>query len=237
MAQPVLARNDGTPEGEPGETDSLRALIDAIPASCYARPTWRGLLAIGRLSAVYLAVLALLAATDRPGWLILGWVLAGYALAGLFVLAHDSAHQALFASRRWNDRVGKLLFLLHLHVYAGWVFGHNYLHHGHAVRRQLDFVWHPVTPEEYRAMSVWRRLRHRLEWSPLGPGFYYVREVWWNKMMVFKSPQRFKHAIRRDKRQVIAFVAVVFVGLVAAGIASYGSLASCSRSPGSPSCR
>jgi len=223
LAEPILAGDENASADESIASDSLRSLIDAIPAGCYERPVWRGLLAVARLSTVYLVALALLVATDHAGWLLAGWLLAGYSLAGLFVLAHDAAHQALFDSRRLNDRVGKLLFLLHLHVYEGWVFGHNYLHHGHAVRQQLDFVWHPVTPEEYRALPAWRRLRHRLEWSALGPGFYYIREVWWNKMVAFRSPQRFKHAIRRDKRQVIAFFAVVCIGLFAAGTAVYGT--------------
>jgi hypothetical protein len=92
------------------------------------------------------------------------------------------------------------------HVYEGWVLGHNRIHHAFTVREGYDFVWHPYTPEQYRAMRPWQRARHRLEWSWLGAGFYYMREVWWHKMVVGKPPARWVHKVRRDRWLVLAFV-------------------------------
>ena len=50
------------------------------------------------------------------------------------------------------------------------------------------------------------RLRHRFEWGPFGAGAYYLREVWWNKMVRFTPPSRSRRAMRRDQLLVAAFV-------------------------------
>ena len=74
-------------------------------------------------------------------------------VSGLFIIGHDAAHEALFKSRRLNSIVGHVAMLPSWHVYEAWVLGHNRVHHGHTVREGMDFVWHPVTPEQYAAMS------------------------------------------------------------------------------------
>ncbi len=51
------------------------------------------------------------------------------------------------------------------HVEAAWNLGHNRIHHGYTTREGFDFVWHPITVDDYRAMGKLARLRHRLEWS------------------------------------------------------------------------
>jgi omega-6 fatty acid desaturase (delta-12 desaturase) len=111
-----------------------------------------------------------------------------------------------------------------LHVYEAWVLGHNRLHHGHTVREQMDFVWHPLSPEQYAALSPLGKLRHRAEWSLLGSGLYYLRDVWWNKMMRLEPPAKLASAIRRDWWIVVGFATVTTLGLLAFGWASYGSV-------------
>ena len=109
------------------------------------------------------------------------------------------------------------------HVFEGWVLGHNRIHHAFTVREGYDFVWHPYTPEQYRAMRPWQRARHRLEWSWLGAGFYYMREVWWHKMVVGKPPARWVKTIRRDRWLVLVFVAAATAALTWLGWHRTGS--------------
>jgi omega-6 fatty acid desaturase (delta-12 desaturase) len=143
--------------------------------------------------------------------------LCGLVIAGLFVVAHDAAHGALFRSKRLNSLVGHVAMLPSWHVYEGWVLGHNRIHHGYTARQGFDFVWHPYTPEDYAAMGRWKRMRHRLEWSWLGAGAYYIREVWWNKMIVGKPPARWVKSIRRDRLFVAGFLVISAVALGWAG--------------------
>src|SRR5450759_2642632 len=173
-------------------TDSLLPVLRVIPARCYERSTAKGLAYVARAVVIYLAALTLLALTNT-WWLLLPlWVLAGLAVAGLFVLGHDAAHGALFDSKRLNRTVARVLMLPSLHVYEAWVLGHNRIHHGHTLRQGMDSVWHPVTVDEYRAFSWWKRLRHRAEWSWLGSGLYYAREVWGKQTMLFQPTERYR---------------------------------------------
>ncbi|MGQ0826467.1 MAG: fatty acid desaturase [Actinomycetota bacterium] len=210
------------PAPRPARSDTLAPVLRVIPERCYARNTAKGLAYICRAVAIYAVALTALVLTNT-WWLVIPlWMLAGLAVAGLFVLGHDAAHRALFDSQRLNRTLGRALMLPSLHVYEAWVLGHNRIHHGHTLRQGMDFVWHPITVDEYRALPRWKRLRHRGEWSWLGAGLYYGREVWWNKMMTFTPPDRYRAAIRRDARFVyagagLATVAATTVGWLVGG--------------------
>lgn len=202
----------------PRERDgSLRDVRAAIPAECYERPTYPALRAIAVRGALYVAVMIALVVA-RPLWLVVPlWIVAAFVLSSLFVLAHDAAHGALFRDRRMNELAGRFLMLPHLHLYSGWVVGHNRLHHGHTVRESADFVWHPLTVDEYRALSPLRKLRHRVEWGPLGAGLYYTRVVWWQKMVMLVAPEKHRRPIRRDLALVAGFALAVTALLVGLG--------------------
>lgn len=222
-ASTVAPRPPTDAPAEPARTGSLLPAIRAVPDECYENPTWKGLAYFGRDLAVYALALWGLASTNTWYLLIPLWILAGFAVAALFIVGHDAAHGALFKQGWLNGLVGRVAMLPSLHVYESWVVGHNRVHHGHTVKQHLDFVWHPVTPEEYAAMPRWRRARHRLEWSAVGPGAYYLRDVWWNKMVRFDPPARFAARIRRDNLLVATFAAVATLALVAVGWADGGS--------------
>ena len=208
----------------PQRDGSLASTRAAIPARCYQRSTARGLVSIAGDLLVYGAVLVLLARTDT-WWLVLGLeLLAGLAVAALFILGHDAAHRALLDDDRLNGIAARALMLPSLHVNEAWVLGHNRVHHGFTARQGMDFVWHPVTEAEYRALTPWRRLRHRLEWSAAGAGAYYLREVWWNKMVTFRPPPARAQAIRRDWWLVAAFAAVATTGALWLGWATGGTV-------------
>ena len=150
------------------------------------------------------------------GGLVLS-LLVGVTISALFVLGHDAAHDALLPSRHLNRLVALVFMLPSLHVRDGWVFGHNRVHHGFTVRRGVDFVWHPVTPEEYRAMSRREQFVHRLDWSWAGAGLYYLRNVWWSKMISFTPANRAAPGIRRDRRIVVGFLMMGTAGTVLLG--------------------
>ena len=190
-------------------------MLDVIPKHCYERSTARGLGLVLRDVALYAAAVWGLVSTDNPLLLVPLWLLAGLTIAGLFVLGHDAAHDALFDSHRLNAVVARITMLPSLHATEVWVFGHNRVHHGHTLRQGMDFVWHPSTVEEYAQLGRLGRLRHRFEWGPFGSGGYYLREVWWNKMVRFTPPKRWQTAMRRDQAIVLAF-AVATVAVLAA---------------------
>jgi omega-6 fatty acid desaturase (delta-12 desaturase) len=194
---------------------SLRAVRAVIPARCYDRSTGRAVVTLVQAALLHLAALAGLAMTDTWWLLVPLWALAGLGVAGLFVLAHDASHGALFSSRRANRVVARLCMIPSVHIEAAWDIGHNRIHHGFTTRQGYDFVWHPLTPGEYRALSRFERLRHRIEWSWMGAGLCFGRQVWWAKMMRFRPPARHRAAVRRDRRILLLGLAVA-IGLAAA---------------------
>jgi len=223
----LTAESPQTPDG-PDSPDngrgSLKPVLDILPDAVYENPTWKGLAYLARDLVIYGAVVVGLVLVDNP-FAVLGlWFVSALVISGLFVIAHDAAHGALFASKRLNRVVGTIAMLPSWHVYEGWVLGHNRIHHAYTVREGYDFVWHPYTPEQYAAMSRPARLRHRIEWSWWGAGAYYLREVWWNKMIVGAPPARWRRAVRRDRVIVATFVVLATVVLAALGWSAHGSV-------------
>lgn len=203
-------------------TQSLNDVRAVIPAECYEPSRAKGVQALIQAALLYLVPLTLLAMTDTWWAVLLLWVAAGLAVAGLFVLGHDASHGALFRSRRANRAVAVACMVPSAHVEAAWNLGHNRIHHGYTTREGFDFVWHPVTVTEYAEMSKLERLRHRLEWSALGSGAYYLRVVWWEKMWRFATTGKHAPAIRRDKRALgallgTALAATAIVGALTGG--------------------
>lgn len=210
------------PETESGST--ITSVIEILPDRVYENPTWLGLAYFARDVALYAGVVALLVAVDSPLVLVPLWILAALVISALFIVGHDAAHGALFASKRLNYVIGQAAMLPSLHVYEAWVFGHNRIHHGHTVREVMDYVWHPVSPEAWSAMSRGQRLVHRLKWSALGAGVYYGWDIWWRNMMRFTPPEKIAADVRRDRAIVLAFAAVASAALLALGAWHYGSV-------------
>lgn len=204
---------------------NLRAVLKVIPKDCYDNPTWKGLLYILRDTLIYAAVVAGLIVVDDWRGLIPLWILGGLSISALFILGHDAAHKALFASKRLNRVAAQFCFLPSLHIHEGWVFGHNRLHHGHTVRQQMDFVWHPTSPAEYARLSWFRKLAHRLYWSPIGAGIYYTFDVWWTKMMVFAPPEKQAREHLIEKSLVLSYLFLASAGLFAGGYFAGGESA------------
>ena len=204
---------------------TLKPVIDVLPDSVYDNPTWRGMVYVVRDVVMYVALLAALVVVSNVVEVLALEVVMALVVSALFVVGHDAAHGALFSSKRMNSTVAHLTFLPSLHVYEGWVLGHNRVHHPYTVRQGYDFVWHPSTPEEFAALGPWRRAVHRFEWSWAGSGAYYIHQVWWKKMMTGPNPARWVRAIRRDRWIVTAFAAGMLALFTSIGIVAGHSVA------------
>ena len=199
----------------PATPTGLKPVLAVIPEHCYERSTIRGLGLFLRDVIIFgLATWGLLS-TNNPLLLVPLWLLSGVMVAGLFVIGHDAAHGALFDSKGLNAVVARVSMLPSLHAVEVWVFGHNRVHHGHTLRQGMDFVWHPLTVEQYEELGRFGRLRHKLEWGPFGAGAYYLREVWWNKMVRFTPPPRWRRRMRLDQALVAGYALGTLALLVA----------------------
>ena len=201
---------------------SLNDVRAVIPTSCYQRSSRRAALVLLQATALYIAPLVGLLLTDRWWALLPLWLLAGLGVAGLFVIGHDASHGALVGSRRANRLIAQFCMAPSAHVEAGWDLGHNRVHHGYTTRQGFDFVWHPMTVEEYQAAGRFARLRHRLEWSWMGSGAYFLRSVWWNKMWRFSASGKRHDAIVRDKQTLGSVLALLAAGAVVLGVLTGG---------------
>ena len=152
-----------------------------------SRSTPRALMLFAFDYSLFAALLAgLVLAADWWAKLGLG-VLAGLIIARLFIIGHDACHQSLTDHRGLNRVLGRIAFLPSLTPYSLWDMGHNVVHHGFTNLKGVDFVWAPLTQDEYQALPPMRRALERLYRSGWGPGVYYMVEIWWKKMM-FPSP-------------------------------------------------
>lgn len=89
-------------------------------------------------------------------------------LLRLFMIQHDCGHNALFASRKVNDWVGRVLGVLTLTPYDFWRHSHA-LHHaasGNLDRRGIGDI-DTLTVDEYRALGRFGRLRYRIYRHPV----------------------------------------------------------------------
>jgi len=203
---------------KPGPRErSLNDVRAIIPESCYERSVTKATRALVQASVLYVLPMIGLALTNNI-WALLGlWALTGLAIAGLFVLGHDASHNALLDSRRMNRIIAQICMGPSVHVESAWDLGHNRIHHGYTSRQGFDFVWHPLTAEEFNKLSSFAKMRHRLEWSVFGSGAYFLREVWWQKMWRFNAPGKRHDAIVRDKVVLGASLAVFVAALAVLG--------------------
>ena len=121
------------------------------------------------------------AALDLGYWLVLLLAIpaAGF-LVRLFIIQHDCGHGSFFRRRWANDWTGRIFGVLTLTPYSFWRRTHA-MHHassGNLDRRGFGDV-DTLTVAEYRACSVWGRLRYRLYRHPLvmfgiGPAYLFV---------------------------------------------------------------
>ena len=88
-------------------------------------------------------------------------VAMGFTIGRLFIIGHDACHQSLTPHRGLNKWVGRIAFLPSLTTFSLWDIGHNVVHHGYTNLKGFDFVWAPLTREEFVKLSWMGRLLDR----------------------------------------------------------------------------
>lgn len=147
-----------------------------------ARNTW---LAI----ALVILDLGLFAASLMATVLVSNWIakilfgmLTGFIIGRLFILGHDACHQSFTVHRRLNVWLARLVFAPSLTPYSLWAAGHNVVHHGYTNLKGFDFVWQPLSLQEFLALPRWRQLLERIYRSGWAPWLYYMVDMWWKRM-------------------------------------------------------
>jgi len=180
-----------------------------------------------------LLLAALYFATTAPDWWfrVPAGLVAGLFITRLWVIGHDACHQSMFSTKQANKIFGRLCFLPSLTPYSLWEIGHNIAHHGYNNLHRHDYIWAPMSADEYLGLSPWRQFLERVYRSGVGFGIYYLIELWWKRLYVPSSPFS---GVRRGKFFTFDFVMVtafglvwtvaVFFGAQAVGVSSIGAL-------------
>ena len=218
MGKPL--HNEATASKFLGQNLTWRSIKNSIPDSAYENRSAPGILYFVRDVLVFMGIFTALYFAQSWYLLIPLWFFAALSISSLFIIGHDAAHGALFKSKRLSWWIGQLAMLPSLHAYNQWCYGHNRVHHGHTIKLGADFVWHPVSPEEFKRMNLFQRMLHRLYWSPLGAGPYYLIEIWLKGMLLYTAPQK---GALRDKLIVFGFALSVSASLFVVGAFSAGT--------------
>ena len=160
-------------------------------------------------------------------WLKLLFALvAGFLIGRIFILGHDACHQSFTPYRNLNKWLGRLAFLPSLTPYSLWEVGHNVVHHGQTNLKGFDFVWAPLSLEEYQQLSPARKRLEHIYRSGLGPALYYFIEIWWNKMFFpnKKNMPASRPAFLWDNVLVSVFAVIWNALLIWAAIATQQSI-------------
>ncbi|MBX3504236.1 MAG: fatty acid desaturase [Parvibaculum sp.] len=181
MAQMVAldAEETGTKLGRPSDWLTLEERADVTEKSLT-----RGLSLLSVHYAFYFATM-IGAVAPLPIALNVAFGVANGALIGLlFLIGHDSGHSAFVPGRTMNRWITRLVFLPCLHNRSQWEVVHNRTHHRYTNLRGFDYVWTPMSKEEYDSASRPKRMLERVYRGPLGPLIYYWIEFWIPKLVL-----------------------------------------------------
>ncbi len=192
-------------------------LIDirgAIDKRCYERSLWKAIFWYTFDFCLYLLTMWLVFTANSLWLKLLGGMLGGLAVSMMFVWAHDAAHGVLFKSKRLSEWLGTIFMLPSLNMYRMWSFGHNRVHHGFTSIRGMDYVWIPLTPQEYYAQKWHQRLFYRIKRWPFTCAAHYLVDIWFNNMIRYnpgKDPK--KRAYYRNNKLLSLSFFIAFSGL------------------------
>jgi acyl-lipid omega-6 desaturase (Delta-12 desaturase) len=139
-------------------------------------------------------------------------LIAGIAISSMFVLAHDAAHGSLIKNKWLAETVGTVFMLPSLNIYRLWCYGHNRIHHGFTSFSPVDWIWRPLSIEEYLNLNKFKKFLYKMERSLYGCAIHYIIKVWWAKMLFFIPsglPRQKITAINLGKLVVLIF-AILF---------------------------
>ena len=167
----------------PGEPIPHRKVIREWLIPLAGKTTLRAIALLILDYALWAALLAGTVLCEAVWAQLLCSVAAGFCIGRLFIIGHDACHQSLTPHRTLNKWLGRIAFLPSLTPYSLWDIGHNVVHHGYTNLKGFDFVWAPLTKQEYNELSFVGKLLDRAYRSGWAPGLYYMIEIWWKKMI------------------------------------------------------
>jgi omega-6 fatty acid desaturase (delta-12 desaturase) len=148
---------------------------------------------------------------------IVGGIVAGLALVNLGSLSHEAAHRSVVRSQLGNKIIAVVSFTMILFNYRLWVYEHHVMHHGRTNVKLNNFL-SPLTLEEYRSMSGFRRALYRTYHSPTGLGIllYFLVERWPTVHFVAGKwlPRRHRASAWRYTALLAGFMTALFATLV-----------------------
>lgn len=193
-----------------------------IPQGCYTRSLSKTLFWYGVDLSIFLLGMVLVFSSSSLIVKLLGGLISGVATATMFVWAHDAAHGALFKSSKVSEVLGTIFMLPSLNIYRMWSYGHNKVHHGFNSFSPIDWIWRPLTPQQYQALSIFQRVLYRIERNFFTCAFHYLRRVWWEGMLLFNpgkdNQQRRYYRNGKIFSLLYAIVASVLAYVFAGGI-------------------
>jgi len=148
---------------------ALRAIAARFRTPTVSRSLWQVIDTFGPFLALWAAMYWSLGVSY---WLTLALAIPTAGLVvRIFIIQHDCGHGSFMPSRAGNRAVGWLCSLATLTPFDNWKRQHA-LHHANwnnLDRREsgADIYSVCLTVDEYRALSRWGRLRHRIERNPL----------------------------------------------------------------------
>lgn len=124
----------------------------------------------------------------------------GIIVTRLFILGHDLAHQMYFKNKTLNDFLAQICLLPSLTPLSLWRMGHNLVHHRYTNLRTHDFIWAPLSKEEFDSKNLVSKLVYLGYRSFFGFFFYTLIEVWvkrfWFPFKEFSLEKRRKEFLK-----------------------------------------
>jgi acyl-lipid omega-6 desaturase (Delta-12 desaturase) len=139
--------------------------------------TWLPLLILALNYVVFVgSFIGIVAVADW--WLkVLLILINGHVIGTLFTVGHDACHDSFTRSRFLNGFIGRLSFMPSLTPFTPWRYTHNYLH-SYTNCQDKDFVWRPLSLEQYRGLAWPKRLLERCYRTIPGLSLNWIVENW-----------------------------------------------------------
>lgn len=152
-------------------------------------------------------------------------LLTGLQIGILFIVGHDCCHGSFTRVKWLNQLLGRICFLPSLHPFSLQHHWHNRTHHRYTNYAPKDFLFAPLSKEQYDALNPFRRGIYRLYRSGLGHGIYYFYEIWWKKMIFFPRSEIGNLPMQYWDRLLVILWAtanIAFLGFLPSLASSYG---------------
>lgn len=192
-------------------SESIAQVKAHVPEHLRSRSSLIGILLFGFSALLYLASFAA-TLLPLPTWVRCVASLANATfIATLFIVGHDACHGSLTPKTWLNKWLGRLSFLASWHPFVSWDLGHNRIHHSWTNLKGRDYVWTPLTPQEFLDLPPSGRLLQRFYRSLPGVGFYYLYEIWFKHMVFPRAADRKRMSpslLAVDRFAVASFVIV-----------------------------